>query len=260
MLPSESYQHIHILWDTLADSNIAEIDVVNQNFMANLCAMVNAQNAIWFGAVCLGDTDSQDPIKGWRVPLFRYLHAVPQVDAVTREEVKRINKDDMVDATTIAHAAGAGRFRANRLCDLVPEAWFDSSFYKYQYLSVGNHDALYVAFPVNEDAESWFGFFREIGTQHFTEVDRDLMAYALRGIKWYHRQLMLSHGLLIASKPLTPAERRVLHLLLTKAPEKEIGRQLGLTSRSTHQYVVTLYRKFGVNSRSALMSLWLGTS
>ena len=80
---------------------------------------------------------------------------------------------------------------------------------------------------------------------------------AFRGIKWFHRQIMLTHGPLIAKAPLTPTERKVLALLLTKASEKQIADQLGLAASTTHQHVVALFRKFGVRSRAGLMSLWL---
>ena len=91
----------------------------------------------------------------------------------------------------------------------------------------------------------------------FTEREIALLAYALRGIKWFHRQVMLTSGPLVARAPLTPTERKVLGLLLTKAPEKRIAEQLGLAVSTTHQHVVALFRKFGVRSRAELMSLWL---
>ncbi|MBI2332483.1 MAG: helix-turn-helix transcriptional regulator [Chloroflexi bacterium] len=257
---SELQEHIHTLWDEMADMDVTQVDTATDHLMSRLCDLMNVKNAVWFGAVRIGDSHSDDPIKGWRVPVFQYLRPAQPLDAVTKEEIKRINKDDMVDQTTVANAAGAGRFRANRLCDLVPEEWFQSPFYEYQYRRVGNEDAVYVSFPINEDAESWFGFFRKIGVPRFTPEERDTLAYALRGLKWFHRQLMLSHGLLIAKAPLTPAERRVLQFLLSPIPEKEIGQNLGITANSAHQYVVAVYRKFGVNSRAALTSLWLGAN
>nr|WP_246441691.1 helix-turn-helix transcriptional regulator [Xanthobacter tagetidis] len=67
----------------------------------------------------------------------------------------------------------------------------------------------------------------------------------------------MSNGLLAASAPLTPAERRVLHLLLTKASEKEIARQVEIATSTAHQHVTNVFRKFGVRSRAELMSLWL---
>lgn len=71
---------------------------------------------------------------------------------------------------------------------------------------------------------------------------------------------MLSHGLLMASSPLTPAEQKVLQLLLTKASEKHIAHQLGVATSTAHQHVVSIFRKFGVRSRAGLMSLWLNCS
>ena len=52
-------------------------------------------------------------------------------------------------------------------------------------------------------------------------------------------------------------QRRVLALLLTDKPEKEIAHDLSLTPGSAHQYVVEIYRKFRVNSRAGLMALWI---
>jgi DNA-binding NarL/FixJ family response regulator len=49
----------------------------------------------------------------------------------------------------------------------------------------------------------------------------------------------------------------VLRLLLTNMSEREIATDLGLTWRTTHQYVVVILRKFGVHGRVGLMALWL---
>jgi DNA-binding CsgD family transcriptional regulator len=255
----ELQERIHTLWDELADMDATRSDAVADHVMIGLCELVEAQNAVWVGSVHLGGDFPDDPVKGWRAPVVRYLYPTRSLEGIAREQAKDLHRG-VADATTIANVAGAGRFRANRLRDLVPDEWFSSDFYQHYYLGMGRSDAVFVAFPVNEDAESWFGVFREVGKPAFTADERDTLAYALRGIKWFHRQLMLSHGLLIASKPLTPAERRVLQLLLSRASEKEISHNLGLTANSVHQYVVSVFRKFGVNSRAALMSLWLGAT
>lgn len=60
-----------------------------------------------------------------------------------------------------------------------------------------------------------------------------------------------------APTPLSPQERRVLQLLLTDAPEKEIAARLGLAESTIHSYVASIFRKFGVRGRKGLMSLWL---
>jgi DNA-binding CsgD family transcriptional regulator len=94
----------------------------------------------------------------------------------------------------------------------------------------------------------------------FAPYDRDLLAYALRPLKWFHRRVMLHHGLLIARGPLTPMERRLVNLLLTERVEKEIAHELALTAATTHTYITGLFRKFGVSGRSGLTALWLGKS
>ena len=79
----------------------------------------------------------------------------------------------------------------------------------------------------------------------------------LRGVKWFHRQLMLCQGLLLAKTPLTAVEQKIVSRLLTDKSEKEIAHELGQSFHTTHWYVREIYRKFGVNGRAGLMALWL---
>jgi len=159
-----------------------------------------------------------------------------------------------IDPSFLLPISKGGSFRTYSFRRELPKAWFESAFYQRHYGSVGTFDAVFVAFPLNEDCESHFGFY---GRKKFTDKEIALFADALRGVKWFHRNLMLGYGLLISSAPLPAAERRVLRLLLTGASEKNIAHELGLTPATVHQYVVGIYRKFGVCSRAALMRLWL---
>lgn len=52
---------------------------------------------------------------------------------------------------------------------------------------------------------------------------------------------------------LAPHESRVLQLLLTEAAEKQIAEQLGLATSTTHSYITSVYRKFGVRGRAGLI-------
>ena len=209
------------------------------------------------GAVRLDATFPGDPVKGWRPRHIRHLHPSPPLSDASRAQVDKLEQG-VVDITTIRNVESAGVFRANRLRDLVDPEWFESPYYRIYYQDVGIADSIWIAFPVNEDAESWFGIHRAPDRPPFTESERDIAAYALRGIKWFHRQLMLSHGLLVAATTLTMAERRVLHLLLTGIPEKLIAEELERSYHTTHECVTSIFRKFGVNNRAALMALWLG--
>src|SRR5690606_1986671 len=111
-----------------------------------------------------------------------------------------------------------GRFRSYSFRHEMPPAWFDSPFFRQHYGSHGVADAAFVAFPLNQDCESHFGFY---ASRPLADESIARLAYTLRGIKWLHRRLMLSHGLTVASAPLTPTERKVLALLLTEATEKQ---------------------------------------
>lgn len=253
----EIAERIHAMWDRLADFDAADTEAALEHLMVVLCELVDARNVNWIGAVRLDGNFPNDPVHGWRARHYRHLHQfVPLTDAA-KEQAKGLDEGDNIDVTTIRNVAGAGMFRANRLCDLVEPEWFDSPYYRRYYRGVGHSDAIYVAFPVNEDAESYFGVLRGLEQPRFSPAEREITAYALRGIKWFHRRIMLSHGLLLASAPLTPSERKVMHLLLTDMAEKEIAEELGLALSTTHQYVTGLFRKFNVNSRAALTSLWL---
>jgi DNA-binding NarL/FixJ family response regulator len=53
---------------------------------------------------------------------------------------------------------------------------------------------------------------------------------------------------------LSPRLRETGAALMTGASEKQIASQLGLSPHTTHHYVKTLYRRFGVSSRAEFMA------
>lgn len=253
----DSNDFILTLWDELADFEAARSGEALSHLMTGLCTLAGAYNILWMGAVRLDTTFPGDPVKGWRPRVMHHLHPSVPLDDAAWKETKKLDQG-VVDITAIRNTENAGTFRANRLCDLVGSEWFESPYYHVHYRGLGTADAVWVAFPVNEDAESWFGIYRALDRPPFTEAERDAIAYVLRGIKWFHRQLLLSHGLLVASTPLTPVERQVLQGLLTGLAEKEIAAAQSQSYHTTHGHVSSIFRKFGVNNRSALMALWLG--
>ncbi len=246
---------IHSLWDDLADFDVVDSDRAASHLMDVLCRIVGASNATWGGAIRVGDTSVADPLQGWRVAAMKMLRPFETRadDGPFREILKQWDQRH-VDPSFLLPLRDAGQFRTYAFQRDLPAAWFDSPFYRTHYGAVGVHDAAYVAFPLNRDAESHFGFYAD---RRLTEDDVALLAYAMRGIKWFHRQLMLNAGALVASAPLTPTERKVLHMLLTDATEKRIAEHLGVAASTVHQHVISIFRKFGVRSRAGLMSLWL---
>jgi len=62
-----------------------------------------------------------------------------------------------------------------------------------------------------------------------------------------------THAVLDAAE-LSPRLRETGAALMTGASEKQIASQLGLSPHTTHHYVKTLYRRFGVSSRAEFMA------
>lgn len=256
MIIEGSDDFIYGLWDELADIDAARSDEALEHLMAGLCQLVNAQNANWIGAVRMSDILPGDPVHGWRPRCVHFLHPSAQIDASVKEQIKNLELGS-VDETTILNVALAGTFRANRAIDLAP-GWFESDYCSRYFKPFGHCDVIWAGVPVNDDAECYFGIFRENAHPCFTPEERDLVGNALRGLKWFCRQQLLSRGLMVATSPLTITEREVLGGLLSGLSEKQIAVARQQSPHTTHEYVTNIYRKFGVNNRAALMALWLG--
>jgi DNA-binding CsgD family transcriptional regulator len=250
-----STEDIHRLWDDLADFGADRSAQAATHLMSFLCERCGAWNATWAGATRLDNGSDDDPLKGWRVGGVQALHPIPpQPDEGHFKEILKIWDKREIDPSFLLPLRAVGTFRTYSFRRELADDWFESPFYHRHYASAGTFDAVFVAFPLNDDSESHFGFYAR---ERFTDEAIAVLAHTLRGVKWFHRNLMLNQGLLVASSPLSGAERRVLQLLLTDSSEKDFARHLGLASSTVHQYVVGIYRKFGVRSRAALTRLWL---
>lgn len=253
---AETLEEVHRLWDEVSDFEVGQTDAARRHLQGGLCRLVGAWNSTWGGALRVDpDPGRNDPLKGWRVALTQVLHPfeAPAENGPFKELQESWN-NRKIDSSFLLPIRNVGKFRTYGLrCDM-PGGWFNGPAYQNYFARYGIVDSVWVGFPLNDDAESHFGFYSR---RIFGVEEASLLAYALRGIKWFHRQLMLTSGPLIAKTPLTLTERKVLRLLLTKASEKVIADQLGLAASTTHQHVVSLFRKFSVRSRAELMSLWL---
>jgi len=253
-LPTDS---LHRLWDALADFPVTDSEEATAFLMAALAERIGAWNATWAGAICLGSRDG-DPLAGWRVGAVQALKPVgPLPEEGHFKEILRHWDRREIDPSFLLPMRAVGSFRSYSFRRELDAAWFETPFYHRYYGAAGTHDAAFVAFPLNDDSESHFGFYAR---RRFTDAEIGELEAALRGIKWFHRRLMLSRGLLVASAPLTPAERRVLAMLLTRASEKEIAHGLEMAASTAHQHVKSIFRKYGVTSRAGLMSLWLAAA
>ncbi|KAF0223681.1 MAG: LuxR family transcriptional [Rhodospirillaceae bacterium] len=244
------------LWDKLADFDAVKTDDACLYLMTRLADMLAAKNVGWIGAVRTAD-DPCDPLRGWRIAQIKYLVDDP-LNAVGIEELRRRWAKREVDPLSLRTLEGAGnQFRTLSIRQTMPSDWFEQSYYKTLFESRDVYDCIFALFPLSKDAECVFSVQASSRRGAFTAEDTALVAQIVRGMKWFHRRLMLEHHLLVASTPLSPAERRTLTELLTDASEKEIAARLGLSANTVHQYAKSIYHKYGVRGRTGLMSLWL---
>ncbi|MEJ2060692.1 MAG: LuxR C-terminal-related transcriptional regulator [Gammaproteobacteria bacterium] len=257
-MEGETRQRVHVLWDGLAEFGAARINEALEYLLTGLLEPLGAQHAWWMGAVRLSDLGNGDPALGWRTRVVRHLANTPERRASVKEHLRRIDQGN-VDPQVVANVRDSGRFRINISHEMVPADWWESEFYNALFRSRGIQDVIYVATPLGDDVESWFAFER-ISDQRlfFDETDREVLDYAMRSQKWFHRQLVLHHGVLLADKPLTSSERKVLNGLLTDKSEQEIASELALSPSTVHTYSKRICRKFNVRGRAGLAALWLG--
>lgn len=256
-IPENIHQHIPLLWDRLAEWPAARSEQALQFLLEGISELIDADHSYWLSALRMAEPETADPMLGWRPGPAFYCREQPIDQQSYRRAVKEIETGD-VGESTYNHVRGAGHFRATLLRDHVSAAFFDSAHYRAYYQAAGIADTLFVVAPVNCDTEVYFCFNRFEGQPPFAQSQVDIASYALRSLKWFHKQVLLSHGLLIAETPLTPTEKRVMKQLLTDLTEKQIADKLGQKVDTTHKHVTAIYRKFNVNSRAALMAAWLG--
>jgi DNA-binding CsgD family transcriptional regulator len=246
------------LWDALAEFPASRVDEALNDLMRRTAAQFDAQNVVWVGAARLrqGVLARRDALHGWRGLAVRHYNTSPEIQDRTQFASK--TQESNPDLTTRALAAGTGRLRVHRLHDgfVDIEAMKKTESYRVIYKETGIVDRMFVGIPVNADAESFLLVDRYQGP-HFTAAEAEVLEFAMKGLKWFHRELLLGNGLLMAQEPLTATERRVVHLLLTERSEREIADALRQSPKTTHKHVTSILHKYGVKSRPALMALWL---
>lgn len=248
------------LWHELMEFPASSPQEALEHCLRALAQYIGAVNATWVGAAREKDWERRnpfDPLLGWRPHICLTLHPT---DAWQRAHEVAMDavRNNYMDPQTVALASQFGQNRCYLREEVVSNRdWKRDRIHREVLAPLGIGHRLIGASATAPGAESYLIFDREGGGRGFSARERDLLAFFLRGSSLLHRELLQMHGLLNASRPLSPRERDVLRLLLTGAAEREIAGALGLTPATTHQYVVALLRNFGAHSRAELMAQWL---
>lgn len=139
-------------------------------------------------------------------------------------------------------------------------SWYSSEFFE-DLLAPGqlDHGIFSSLRGGSEAVVHGLGFYRERGDRPFSEADRAL-------VELFHAEC----ARLLWPRPeavqearvagLAPRERATLTLLLEGCSDKEIAARLGISPFTVNQYNKSIYRRFGVQSRAALMAKLLGSA
>ena len=281
-LTDDQTHSLGCLWNRIAACPASKTEQALLGLMEWIVTEVDADNAIWVAAVRVQDAEAarEDPFFGWRLRARLPLRPEPpSYQEILSQYYKpehygkltptfhlrsHADKIDHVGMTGRASLAETGKFRAHSLHD---GEWLDFAafrktvHYKLYYQIPGIMDRMTIGFPVSDRCESFFMIDRykrrgRPARRIFTREETAFAGFASRSVPSLHRRLLLGNGLLFGEKTLSPAEQRILSLLLDGWSEKEIAHAMEQRMSTTHKYVTAIYSRFGVKSRASLMALW----
>ncbi|WP_439631062.1 helix-turn-helix transcriptional regulator [Gemmata sp.] len=172
-------------------------------------------------------------------------------------------------------AAARSRFRPGtpvtyRREELVPEReWYRSPYVDGFRRSIGFDHTLTSAVRLGGGLVFGVGGWHDWGRRRgFGDRSHALLHHVVGRLGWMAGHLAQAQP---AAPPpparanetaprLSPREGDTLSLLLAGYSEKEVAARLRLSPRTVHEYVTTLYRKFGVHSRGELLACWVGNA
>lgn len=137
-------------------------------------------------------------------------------------------------------------------------AWYDTPYFEHLLGPSRLDDSLYsIRRSDVPSVVQGIGFFRARNERSFDEADRELLHLFHAECGWMlHASVQTRDDALCAR--LAPRERQTLELLLGGLTDKDIAEQLGISRFTVNQYTKSLYRRFGVHSRAALIARLLG--
>jgi DNA-binding CsgD family transcriptional regulator len=254
-LGEESWRLLHALWGRLAQVPAAAPERGVLTLIEAACQLASADDASLILARHDPFLPTKDPLRGYR-PLEIFWPGLDEAHAPLLAQWQRDDEQVSNDESNQKLIATLGAPRAFHRAELTsPEAWAEAPARRMLEV-LGIAHRMLAAVPLAPDLELVVTIDREEG-EDFGRAECDRVTAFMEGVVPFGRRLARSTGHLDAEAPLSPRERQVLSRLLTPASEKEIAEELGIAQSTTHSYVNALFVKFRVNSRAAMMALWL---
>lgn len=256
-LTSQDWLFISKLWAELADHHMAQVDEALEHLRQSLYQErgIYQMFGLFSERLC---PPQADPLNGWRPVITNRGALTPTFYIETGKRwAEEAELNLMGDDWMRLYTQRGGTSRVMWRPEHVETPWHKLPCGAWMS-EVEAKDRIYMGLALTPTLEFTLCMDSHISEEDFEQRDAHFAQALLMGLKPLVLRLALSHGLLEGQERLSPRERETLLLLLRGGSEKEIAEELGLSYKTLHQYVVSVYRKFGVHSRAELLALWLG--
>ena len=130
--------------------------------------------------------------------------------------------------------------------------WYQHPTVQQYRLKRGIDHFLYSIYPLDEYCCSAIGFYRHVGRDPFTDLQRRLCHIVVSNVAWLHQAIFPDHkgeGCI----ELTPRQRAVLIHLLDGKQRDGIARTLHISPETAKTHIRRIYQHFAVKSQVELM-------
>ena len=182
------------------------------------------------------------------------------LDGAGQKLLRTYVKNNDVEDDPVVRAMGQIRgqlvVRTRRQLIGDPDWYRSRMFTEYLRLIHCDHQLMSICEVSEEHAISVITMHRARGRRDFSQREQS-------AIRLFHGELghLIGKALVSVYDPdplqLPRRERETLACLLEGDSEKQVAARLGLSPLTTHQYVKSLYRRFGVQSRAELLAYFL---
>jgi DNA-binding CsgD family transcriptional regulator len=171
--------------------------------------------------------------------------------------LRQTTPDDEILFAALKAAGPDPHLIRTRRQDVADDAWYRCRMYVEYHEPVGVDDCAVSVWDLPGGRVDLIGLHRDVG-------DRGFSARELALLRLFHAELgrLIGPTLTSPDDPLSPTRlpprvRQTLACLLEGDSEKQVSARLGLSGPTVHQYVMALYRRYGVESRAELLARFI---
>ncbi len=185
-------------------------------------------------------------LEGWDSTTLPALRVLEQTGSAFNPLIRAL-----MDRCAPTPGAGIAAIRHDLVQD---RSWYGSPFYEAHMGPAALDHGLVACLRLeNPSVVQGLGFYRERSAAPFSDEDRNLVQlFQAECSAMLAPSLPAVEGTLRSR--LSPRERQTLDLLLEGLSDKEIADRLDISPHTVNQYNKSIFRRFGVRSRTALLA------